>query len=73
MTEQDYDELWQLTEEAAERLFSGEGRSGMHYELIALLKRKYDKTAMTREESIKIGRALCVEYEMSIYAEMNIN
>jgi len=69
MSEQDYYELWQLTEEAADRLFSGEGRSGMHYELIALLKRKHNKIAMTREESIKIGRELCVEYEMSLLAE----
>ncbi len=62
MTELEYNELWQLTEEAADRLITGEGRSGTHYELIATLKTKYGMTAMTREESIKIGRKLCDEY-----------
>lgn len=67
--DQDYDALWQLTEEAADRLFSGEGRSGMHYELIALLKNKYGITAMTREESVKFGRRLCDEYVTAQLAE----
>lgn len=62
MTDQEYNELWQLTEEAADRLITGEGRSGTHYEFIAMLKTKYGMVAMTREESIKIGRRLCDEY-----------
>ena len=63
MNDLEYNELWQLTEEAADRLISGEGRSGTHYELIALLRSKHGVVAMTREESVKLGRKLCIEYE----------
>ena len=69
MNDEDYDELWQLTEEAADRLITGEGRSGMHYELIALLRRKYKMTAMTREEAIKFGRKICDKYTTAQLAE----
>ncbi len=69
MTELEYSELWQLTEEAADRLITGEGRSGTHYELIAMLKTKYGMVAMTREESIKIGRRLCDEFITAQLAE----
>jgi len=56
----EFDELQQLTLEAKDRL-SGEGRSGIHYELIALLS-KYGYNPMSREEAIRIGQRLCDEY-----------
>ena len=62
MSEQEYYELMTITEEAADRLYSGEGRSGVHYELIALLKSKHGVLAMSREEAVRAGRKLCDEY-----------
>ena len=46
-----------------------QGRSGTHYELIALLRRKHKMTAMTREEAIKFGRKICDEYTTAQLAE----
>ena len=61
MTDQEYDDLWQMTEEAADRLITGEGEPGIHYRLIAKL-RTHGITAMTREEAIRCGRKICDEY-----------
>ena len=69
MNDTEYDELWQITEEAADRLITCEGRSGIHYELISLLKSKHGMIAMSREEAIKIGRKLCDEYITAQLAE----
>jgi len=57
----EFDELQQLTLEAKDRLISGEGRSGAHYELMALLG-KFGYNAMGREEAVQIGQRLCDEY-----------
>jgi len=61
MNQQQYDELQQLVLDAQDRLITGEGRSGVHYELMHLLAR-YGKHAMSREESIKMGQKLCDEF-----------
>lgn len=61
MTDQQFDELQQLVLEAEDRLITGEGRSGTHYELIALLG-KYGINALSREEAIQQGQRLCDEY-----------
>jgi len=65
MTDLEYDELWQLTEEAAERLISGTGRSGTHYELIALLRSKHGKI-------ITGGARLVHNYQLDSGREMSI-
>jgi hypothetical protein len=61
MNEQQYYELQDLTLEATDRLSSGEGRSGTHYELMYLLGR-LGIFVNSREEACKVGQRLCDEY-----------
>lgn len=68
MNWQQYDELMQLTQEANDRLTENEGRSGTHYELIALLS-KYGVNAWTREEAVELGQKVCDEFIAAQLAE----
>lgn len=57
-----YSELQEVVEVAQDRLITGEGPSGIHYQLMHILKMKYGVVCMSREEAIRKGQKLCDEY-----------
>lgn len=65
----EYDRLSELYREAYDRVQSGgtgAGWSGIHYELINVL-RQYDQVPNSRDEAIRMLKKLLDEYEQSYF------
>lgn len=61
MTIDEYNELADLADVGEDRLITGSGRSGVHYELMHVLGR-HGIFVMSREEAVKAARKLCNEF-----------